>query len=292
VDVNLLFQGSDATPIPDERIPQLADAAAQLEAMSVVCHLLQILNTPHNVSNAAQDFSISEAYELQLELVRFACLWVWQVLGSPYNLTNAAPIGGDQLLALSGPYPLPDFFVRAIYYQLLQVYGSFDEPNATRLGGDQVRREFAISQIYQLLQACGILPGEYSATQHGGYQILAENVSRIQSPASETVQPTDVQEARASAVADTSVRLHCLYVGCKATFGRPQEGKRHHIDVHTQRRRCPFCLYKWSRANKIRTHIMANHKDKPQVLNEIRVKRGKRIVAFLDTLCDANGHSV
>ncbi len=122
----------------------------------------------------------------------------------------------------------------------------------------------------------------YNATQLGEHQVLADNASLIQPSALETAQPTDAQQAGVPAGGDTSDRLHCLYKDCKATFGRLQERKRHVTDVHKPLHRCPFCLYEWSRPDKIKTHLMTKHQDKPQVLNEIRAKRGRRLVAFLN----------
>ncbi|KAH8991063.1 hypothetical protein EDB86DRAFT_2936487 [Lactarius hatsudake] len=279
VDVNTLIQGSEATLIPDEGVPviypQVADTTTQLEAMRVVCYQL------------------------------------WQILDTPYNLSNAAQLGEHQVLrdsAISWIYPQITLtatqleFVWVTYYQLLQIYGSLqNESNATQLGGHQVLRDSAISQIYQvalaamqlefvlvachqLLQVYGMLPSENNATQLGEHQVLADNASQIQPPTSDTAQPTDAQEVGVPTGGDRSNRLHCHYENCKGTFGRPQEHKRHLIDVHTPRRRCPFCLYEWSRPNKIKTHLMKNHQDKVprKVLNEIRAKRGWRLLAFLN----------
>lgn len=118
--------------------------------------------------------------------------------------------------------------------------------------------------------------------------MLVDNASHLQHSAAELVQPADAQEAGIPAGGDTPSRLHCLYEDCEATFGRLQERKRHHVDVHQPRRKCPFCPYKWCRPNKIKTHLMVNHKDRlPQeVLNEINARRGLDLVLLLTTLCD------
>lgn len=321
VDVNSLLQGSEATLfVPDEGVPviypQVVDTAAPLEAMRAVCYqLLQILDTPYNVSNAAQsrvgehqDPAISETYSPQLELVRVVCSQLPRVLEAPYNVSNPAPIVEHQVLqdpAIYGVYPQVTLtatqleFVWVTYFQLLQVYDSLrNESNATRLGGHQVFRDSARSRIvyqvaltathlelvlavcYQLLQVYGMLPGGNSAAQLGE---LANDVFQIQPPTRETSRTIDAQENGVPAGDGTSGRLHCFYEDCEATFGRPQERKRHVIDVHTLRRQCPFCLYAWSRPDKIRAHLMKNHQDElPQeVLNEIRAKRGQHLVAFL-----------
>ncbi|KAI9456660.1 hypothetical protein BJY52DRAFT_1187739 [Lactarius psammicola] len=314
VDVNPLLRGPEATFIPDEGTPvvypQVADAAAQLEAMRAICYqLLQILDTPYDVSNAAQlrghqdlrDSAISETHS-QLEMVRVACYQLLQVLESPFNVSKAAPLGEHQVLrdpTISGLYPQPKS-VWVAYHQLLQVYRS-----AIQLGEHQVHRYIAISEVfpqvalaathvkfvlaacYRLLQIYGMLPGGNNAAQLGEYQVLGDSACRVEPPVPEAVQPTDAQEARASVGGDTSGRLHCCYEDCKATFGRLQERKRHLIDVHGRRCQCPSpsCHYKWSRPSKIKTHLIVNHKDElPQeVLNEIRAKRGRHLVAFLNT---------
>lgn len=156
--------------------------------------------------------------------------------------------------------------------------------------------KFVLAVCYRLLQIHDTLPSEYHAALPGDHQMLADNasqlLSRIQSPIPETSQLTDVQEAVVSACGGTSSiskKLHCPMEGCDVTFGRLQERKRHLIDVHTPRRQCPFCSYKWSpgRPNKIKTHLTENHQDKPHVLIEIGGQRGQRVVAFLNTLCDA-----
>ncbi|KAN0130384.1 hypothetical protein V8E53_011785 [Lactarius tabidus] len=116
----------------------------------------------------------------------------------------------------------------------------------------------------------------------------AYNTSRIQPPTSEAGQPTKAQEADGPAGGNASSRWHCVYDDCEATFGRHQELKRHLIGVHTPWRRCPFCSYEWSRPNKIKTHLMENHQDKPQFLNEIHPKNGQHLVEFLMPLCDTS----
>ncbi|KAH9048236.1 hypothetical protein EDB84DRAFT_293619 [Lactarius hengduanensis] len=141
--------------------------------------------------------------------------------------------------------------------------------------------EFVLVACYQLLQAYGILPGEYNATQLGEHQVQADNGSQIQPPVLETTQPTDAQEAAGGV---TSGKLHCFYEGCEVTFGRSQERKRHVIGVHLPRRRCALCLHEWCRPDKIKSHLMETHQDElPQeILNEIHAKCGQDLVAFLE----------
>ncbi|KAI9456657.1 hypothetical protein BJY52DRAFT_1187737 [Lactarius psammicola] len=315
VDGNPLLRGLDATFIPNEGIPvvyhKLADATA-------ICYqLLRVLDIPHNVLNASQlwgpqalpDSAVSATHtqlsvyvipSTQLELVRVACHQLLQVLGLPYSISNAAEHQVLQDPSISVMYPQLEF-VGVAYLLLLHVYKSL-LAEAIQLEEHQVHRDFAISEMfplvdlaathvkfvlvacYQLLQVCGMPPGDYNATQLGEHQVLTENVSPIQHPTSETAQPADAQEATVPAGGDTSDKLRCLFEDCKVTFRRLQERKRHLIDVHTPRRRCPFCLYAWSRPDKIKTHLMTKHQDKPQVLNEIQSKCGQRLVAFLDTL--------
>ncbi|KAH9038910.1 hypothetical protein EDB85DRAFT_356220 [Lactarius pseudohatsudake] len=282
---------------------------------------------PYNVSNAAQlrgnqsprdsAVSDSETYP-QLELVRVACCQLLQVLGSPYNVSNAAPLVELQVTrnpSISETCPQLEF-VWVAFHLLQEIYSSL-LGEAIQLGEHQVHRdleisdmfplvmervtsrrpnlltlarqvalaarhlEFVLAACYQLLQAYGILPGEYNATQLGEHQVQADNGSQIQPPVLETTQPTDAQEAAGGV---TSGKLHCFYEGCEVTFGRPQERKRHVIGAHLPRRRCALCLHEWYRPDKIKSHLMETHQDElPQeVLNGIHAKCGQDLVAFLE----------
>ncbi|KAI9456663.1 hypothetical protein BJY52DRAFT_543664 [Lactarius psammicola] len=149
MDVSSL-QGSEAAFVPDGGIPVICPQGAC--TMGSVCYwLLQIID---NVSNATRDSAISETYP-QLDLVRVACYRLLQALGPPYDVSNADPLEENPVLATYPQVTLtaPQLrFVWDIYCQLLQVYGSFDESNATQLGGNQVLRDSAISQIYQVTE--------------------------------------------------------------------------------------------------------------------------------------------
>ncbi|KAH9180250.1 hypothetical protein EDB89DRAFT_1918098 [Lactarius sanguifluus] len=127
----------------------------------------------------------------------------------------------------------------------------------------------------QLLREHGVLPDEL-----GGH-VPADNVSHIQPPTPDTTEPIDTQEARVPADSDTSGKLFCPVEGCQANFRRQQELNRHTTDVHTPPHRCPFCIYRWSRSDKIRVHLVTKHQDEPQVLDEIHAKRGQNLVAYL-----------
>lgn len=310
VGENPLLRGPDATFITDEEIlvinHHLADATA-------ICYrLLQVLGMPYSVSNAAQ---LREYYQTlrdsatpetcpQLELVRVACYQLLQALGSPYDVSDAAPLGEHHVLRDPSTFETcPQLeFVWGSYHRLRRVYSSLLW--AIQLGEHQVHQvlaifgmiphvmeqvtswRFAETHLGNVLATCcqllQVLYGdEYSATRLGEHQMLP---SQIQSPASETAQSTYPQEIGAPVGGDMSDQLHCLYEGCRATFQRPQEHKRHLIDVHTPRRRCPCCPYEWCRPDIIKAHIEANHQDElsQEVLNEIRARRGRRLVAFLD----------
>ncbi|KAF8259816.1 hypothetical protein EI94DRAFT_965883 [Lactarius quietus] len=200
-DVDPLFQELDAMFITDEGFPviypQVADAAARLQAMSVTCcQLLRTLDTPHSISSASRYSTISDTHR-ELELVRLTCTQLLQVLESPYNASNTVPLGEHQVLrepAFSGINHQVILtatqlkFVRATHNQLLQVYGSLnDESSATQFGTHQVFPDPAISQVVtdlkyvlvagpQLLQVYGILASEYDATLPGELNLLADNV--------------------------------------------------------------------------------------------------------------------
>ncbi|KAH9172727.1 hypothetical protein EDB89DRAFT_856972 [Lactarius sanguifluus] len=72
---------------------------------------------------------------------------------------------------------------------------------------------------------------------------------------------------------------------CKKTFKRRQDLMRHVRDVHGPPRQCPLCPYEWSRAYKIKAHLLKAHSDElcPVVALGIRVLRGHDVVEFIDT---------
>ncbi|KAH9001559.1 hypothetical protein EDB92DRAFT_1827382 [Lactarius akahatsu] len=236
----------------------------------------RLLQTPNSEANAAKDFATSVTYS-QPDLVRSACHLLLLELGPPDSLLHAPQLGENQVLAIYPQVTLTSsqfIFVQSTYHQLL-LYDPFDE-FTVRPGAKQALRDFVISQIYQLLrERHGVLPDEL-----GGH-VAADIVSHIQPLTPDTSEAIDAQEASVPADSDTSGKLFCPVEGCQAYFGRQQELNRHTIDVHTPPRRCPFCTYGWSRPDKIKDHLMAKHQNEPQVLNEIRAKRGQNLVAYL-----------
>jgi len=81
---------------------------------------------------------------------------------------------------------------------------------------------------------------------------------------------------------------------CNKTFKRKQEYKRHNRDVHAIPRQCPFCHIKWTRPDKIKTHIKNAHKESvaPDVLLKIEALCGQRLTQHLDGLLQgANGEA-
>jgi len=75
-----------------------------------------------------------------------------------------------------------------------------------------------------------------------------------------------------------SVSLHCGSV-----FKRILELKRHMIDKHMARRRCPFCAFRWSRPNNIKVHIISKHAKRftAEILEGIKGLRGRDVIAFI-----------
>ncbi|KAF8264647.1 hypothetical protein EI94DRAFT_440870 [Lactarius quietus] len=82
----------------------------------------------------------------------------------------------------------------------------------------------------------------------------------------------------------TSSGVRHLCETCGKSFGRPQDVRRHVIDVHMPRRRCPFCYYEWSRVNKIKAHLSGVHSNvfSAENLQSICALRGQDMVVFLD----------
>ncbi|KAH9003534.1 hypothetical protein EDB86DRAFT_2826658 [Lactarius hatsudake] len=72
---------------------------------------------------------------------------------------------------------------------------------------------------------------------------------------------------------------------CKKRFKRRQDLMRHVRDVHGPPRQCPLCSYEWTRAYKIKAHLLNAHSNElcPVVSLGIRVLRGHDVVEFIDT---------
>ncbi|KAH9961035.1 hypothetical protein BC827DRAFT_1155484 [Russula dissimulans] len=80
---------------------------------------------------------------------------------------------------------------------------------------------------------------------------------------------------------------------CSRSFKRKQEYKRHMKDVHIdndQKPQCPLCTFKWTRPDKIKTHIISAHKEclAPDILHEIDALRGRHLTQYLDKLSQDN----
>jgi hypothetical protein len=101
------------------------------------------------------------------------------------------------------------------------------------------------------------------------------------------VQPTDASGG-VDLPGGAQPRCECV---CGKTFGRRQELRRHLDQVHKPQQMCPFkpCTYNWIRHAKIKAHIINDHADKfcPDLLEQIRKLRGKKMVEFLDQVLDA-----
>jgi hypothetical protein len=81
---------------------------------------------------------------------------------------------------------------------------------------------------------------------------------------------------------DGNVQSVCLL--CPSVFKRIQELKRHIRDKHMDRRRCPFCTFRWTRPNNIKVHIISKHAERftAELLEAIRDLRGRQVIAFVD----------
>ncbi|KAF8485164.1 hypothetical protein DFH94DRAFT_266342 [Russula ochroleuca] len=68
----------------------------------------------------------------------------------------------------------------------------------------------------------------------------------------------------------------CGYKGCNKRYGRRQEAFRHMRDKHEIPHECFVCRIKWTRAEKIREHLLSRHQDHftEEECQEIRHLRG------------------
>ncbi|KAH9074303.1 hypothetical protein EDB83DRAFT_1953337 [Lactarius deliciosus] len=121
-------------------------------------------------------------------------------------------------------------------------------------------------------------PHEASTAQLWNPQAHPGNAARF-SP-SETSQKTELP--RQGGVSDGR-QYGCGL--CTKTFKRRQDLMRHVRDVHGPPRQCPLCPYEWTRAYKIKAHLLKAHSDElcPVVALGIRVLRGHDVVEFIDT---------
>ena len=74
-------------------------------------------------------------------------------------------------------------------------------------------------------------------------------------------------------------------VHCGVVFGRIQEYNRHVRDKHTDRRRCPFCDFQWSRPDQIKVHLISKHAKKfntAEILKAFKGLRGRHVIEFVD----------
>ncbi|KAH9066183.1 hypothetical protein EDB87DRAFT_1573806 [Lactarius vividus] len=72
---------------------------------------------------------------------------------------------------------------------------------------------------------------------------------------------------------------------CGKRFQMLQDLKRHEVQQHNSPRQCPFCLYQWKRPDKIKARLVEVHRDvlSAEILDQIRARRGKDLVEFLNT---------
>jgi hypothetical protein len=65
-------------------------------------------------------------------------------------------------------------------------------------------------------------------------------------------------------------------------------------DKHDPPRQCPFCDFKWTRPDKIKAHIVADHQEKlsAEMLNYVEPLCGRQVVEFVDGIAGPYGHSL
>ncbi|KAF8261688.1 hypothetical protein EI94DRAFT_1745424 [Lactarius quietus] len=90
--------------------------------------------------------------------------------------------------------------------------------------------------------------------------------------------------------------LHrCTSSSCNKAYQRRQDLKRHTIDKHIRHRKCPFCHTEWSRPERIKVHLLEQHRsllteDQQQ---EIRTLRGRdNTIRFLEKYANTNLHTL
>ncbi|KAI9428754.1 hypothetical protein H4582DRAFT_473195 [Lactarius indigo] len=101
----------------------------------------------------------------------------------------------------------------------------------------------------------------------------------------ETTAFTDAQKAKLARHGNASSRKQYDCGPCKKTFKRLQDIIRHVRDIHNPPRQCPLCHFEWTRAYKIKAHLLKVHTDElcPAVSTGVRGLRGHDVVKFIDT---------
>jgi hypothetical protein len=59
-----------------------------------------------------------------------------------------------------------------------------------------------------------------------------------------------------------SKKWPCDRDGCNKSYGRPQEVRRHVREKHEISPECLICGIKWTRPEKIRSHLIKEHRDR------------------------------
>jgi len=111
----------------------------------------------------------------------------------------------------------------------------------------------------------------------------------------EAVRPTDhrqVPETRSAQGVKNGGRgpknWLCSYDDCNKKYRRLQELKRHTADKHEIPSKCPFCDYRWSRPERMRSHLINQHRHHftEEERQEVRGLRGRReTIGFLLARC-------
>ncbi|KAH8992177.1 hypothetical protein EDB92DRAFT_588750 [Lactarius akahatsu] len=140
--------------------------------------------------------------------------------------------------------------------------------------------------LYMLPQGLGQLHDGANTTQPPESLVHPGNAPQFPPPeaAQSADLVTEVQAVEAPGGGDDGALPLCET--CNLRFGRPQELKRHMDQTHQPSRQCPFnpCAYKWKRPNKIKAHIINEHRNElcPEVFQTVSALRGKRVVEFVD----------
>jgi hypothetical protein len=73
-------------------------------------------------------------------------------------------------------------------------------------------------------------------------------------------------------------RVRHVCADCNKSIAQLQGLRRHLRDNHIPQQRCPFCDFKWSRPERIRTHLMVNHTEQctTEMQEKITSLRGRR----------------
>jgi hypothetical protein len=114
-----------------------------------------------------------------------------------------------------------------------------------------------------------------------------ESPFRVEAPEFREFQPIseiEIAPGTENRVTDPK-RWPCSHGDCDKSYGRPQEVSRHIRDKHLEiTPKCFLCDFKWTRTEKIRKHLLFEHRGRFTVKQRRKIRRCRGLDDTLDYL--------